>query len=271
MLGPQDRQVSSSLRHFLPTPPMRQRRGGWLITILGLLAFAPALAEPDYALLDAVLLANVRNGYVDYDGIAADPRFDRFITGLAAARDGAGDRAQDLAFYINAYNAFAIRGILEGHSPATRFGRSRFFRSQRFDLDGERVSLDQIEHERLRPLGDPRTHFAIACAALSCPRLANRAWLPGSIDAQLDEAARRFINDNTRNRFDVAQKRAFLSPAFDSFGADFTANAGSVPAFIARYVEDPAVRAALLEGRLSLTWLPQDWDLNGQLTAKPSD
>ncbi len=271
MLGPQDGRVNGSVQHFFPTPPVRPARTGWLAAIVGLLAFTPALAEPDYALLDAVLLANVRHGYVDYDGIAADPRFERFIAGLAAPRDRAGDRAQDLAYYINAYNALAIRGILDGYSPATRFGRYRYFRGLRFDLGGERVSLQQIEHERLRPFGDPRIHFAIVCASLSCPRLANRAWSPERIDTQLDEAARRFINDNTRNRFDVAQKRAFVSPVFDRFAADFSASAGSVPAYIARYVDDPAVRAALVESRLELAWMPDDWDLNGQLAAQALD
>lgn len=249
----------------------RQRRSRWLAAACILLTTAPAFAAPDYAALDAVLLANVRNGYVDYDGIGADPRFGRFLTSLADPPGNLPDRAAELAYYINAYNAFAIKGILDGHSTATRFGRYRYFRSLDFRLGGRDVTLHEIEHERLRPLGDARIHFAIVCASMSCARLANRAWLPERIDEQLDQAARRFVNDPTRNRFDIAQKQAFVSPLFDVFAADFATTAGGVPAFLARWVDDPATRAALDEGRLAVAYLPYDWDLNGSYTARPTE
>lgn len=244
------------------------------VVMLGLLAWSPwshAAAEataPDYGLLDQVLLHNVRNGYVDYDGIRASPKFDRFLEQLAAVPPPFASPAGELAYYINAYNALAIRGVLEGFSPASRLGRWRYYKRQKFTVAGARLSLDDIERLRLRPLGDARHHFAIAGAALSGPRLANRAYLQDTLDAQLDAATRRFVNDFTRNRFDVAMKTAFLSPVFEEYGEDFVSAAGSVTGFLLPYIEDPAERAALREGRLTVRYLPFDWDLNGSLAVR---
>lgn len=242
--------------------------GATALAALFLLAFSAVPAQtsaPDYALWDEVLLHNVRDGYVDYDGIRANPKFELFIGQLAGKPPPFASKAEELAYYINAYNALAARGILDGYSPATRFGRFRYFKRLKFTLGGERLSLDDIEHRRLRLMGDARIHFAIVCASISCPRLSNRAYLPETVELQLDDAARRFVNDITRNRFDVALKTAFLSPIFDWFRADFERAAGSVPQYLAPFIEEPAARAALLEGRLAIRYLPYDWELNGHL------
>jgi hypothetical protein len=225
-----------------------------------------AASNPDYALLDAVLLQNVRNGYVDYDGIEADPAFAEFLRQLATTPDEFDTPAAELAYYINAYNAFAISAILKGYSPATRTGRNRYFKAAKFKFGGEDITLEALEKTRIRPLGDPRAHFAIVCASISCPRLSNRAYLASTLDAQLEEATGRFINDIARNRFDIPQKTAFVSEMFAWFGEDFDKAAGSLPGYLARYVQEPAARAALTEGRLVIRHLPYDWDLNGRYT-----
>jgi hypothetical protein len=236
------------------------------------LATAAVANTPDYGLFDEVLLHNVRNGYVDYDGVALNPKFSEFVRQLGEAQaEPFADREAELAFYINAYNALAIQGILDGYSPATRFGRHRFLKGREYRLLGAEITLDQLEHKRIRPLGDPRIHFAIVCASISCPRLSNRAYLPETLDAQLDEAAQRFVNDVTRNRLDVAQKTAFISRIFEWFGEDFEKAAGSVPQYLAQYVADPAVRAALLDGRMGIRYLPYDWELNGRYASRTDE
>jgi hypothetical protein len=237
-----------------------------LALVLAVLAAPAARATaPDYALLEEALLQNVRDGYIDYDGLAGNPKFARFVSDLATAEVPA-DRSEALAYYINAYNAFAIQAVLQGQAPDSAFGRRRFFRSLKFALGGGRLTLEEIEQQRLQPFGDPRSHLALARAALSGPRLSSHAYLPATLDAQLDLAARRFVGDVSRNRFDIAGRTAFLSPLFDWHHADFEAAAGSVPGWLARHVDDPASRAALLEGRLALRYLDFDWDLNGSYT-----
>jgi hypothetical protein len=231
----------------------------------------PATASlPDPDDLDAVLLRNVRNGFVDYDGIRADPAFDRYLAGLASATESDLDTPEvRLAFLINAYNALAIRGILDGYSPSSWFGRNNYFKRREYGLLGGQTTLEELEHDRILPLGDPRAHFAIVCASLSCPRLASGAYDPDQLDAQLESAARAFANDPTRNRFDVQRRMAFLSSIFDWYEADFVRAAGSVQKFLARYVSDPAVAGLLAQDGFEVRFVDYDWDLNGVYRGRP--
>ena len=129
-------------------------------------------AVPGYGDFDAVLLRNVERGFVDYAGIAADPAFARFMVSLEETRpEEAADSRARSALLINAYNAFAIQGILDGYSPSSRLGRYSYFRRLEYQLMGEPVTLHDLETRQLMPLGDPRIHFAIVCASISCPRL----------------------------------------------------------------------------------------------------
>ncbi|MEO8224812.1 MAG: DUF547 domain-containing protein [Gammaproteobacteria bacterium] len=240
------------------------------VLLLCLVSLSALAALPSGDDLDGPLLRNVRNGFVDYDGIRADPAFDRFVTGLATASpDELGDRDTRLAFLINAYNALAIRGILDGYSPSSIFGRYNYFKRRTYPLLGVPTTLEALEHGRILPLGEPRVHFAIVCASISCPRLASRAYRPGDLDAQLEAAARAFANDGTRNRFDTQRKIAFLSSIFDWYQADFSAAAGSTQKFLARYVSDPATRDLLALDGFEVRFLPYDWDLNGVYRGKP--
>jgi len=242
---------------------------GWraLLAFFAGLATAPVFAQPDYSMLDDLLLSHVQDGFVDYDGIALDPRLDNFIDQLASTAPAAlASTAEQKAFYINAYNAIAIRGILDGQSPDSFFGRSRFFKRMRVDVLGESLSLEDIEHGRLRPMGDSRIHFAIVCASLSCPRLASRAYLPATLDAQLDAAAEQFLSDPTRNVFDSNRRVAYVSKIFDWFEEDFVANAGSLQNYLARYVTDQTNARLLRADRFDLKFRDYDWSLNGRLT-----
>lgn len=240
------------------------------VLLLCLLSFSAIGALPNRDDLDAVLLRNVRNGFVDYDGIKGDPAFGRFLTGLANA-DAAdlGERNARLALLINAYNAFAIQGILDGYSPASMPGRYRFFKRREYELLGETTTLDELEDDQLLRVGEPRIHFAIVCASISCPRLANQAYGPEELDAQLETAARAFANDGARNRYDVKRKVAFLSRIFDWYEADFIKGAGSTQKYLAGYVNDPAVKELLARDGFKVRFVDYDWDLNGVYRGKP--
>lgn len=243
----------------------------FLLRMLLCLACLPATASvPNADDLDAVLLRNVQNGFVDYDGIRADPAFGRYLTGLSTATNGdLDDPDVRLAFLINAYNVLAIQGILDGYSPSSWFGRRTYFKVREYGLLGGTTTLEQLEHGRILPLGEPRVHFAIVCASLSCPRLASRAYAPATLDAQLDAAARSFANDPTRNRYDVQRRVAFLSSIFDWYQADFIRAAGSTQKYLARYVSDPAAAELLARDGFDVRFVDYDWDLNGVYRGKP--
>ena len=231
-----------------------------------------AAATPDYVLLDDALLRNVRDGFVDYDGIARDPAFEQFTGQLGRAGElPAEARTERLALLINAYNAFAIQAVLDGYSPAKAGARRKFFGQRTHALQGREASLDEIRADALEAARDPRLYFAVVCAALACPRLASEAYTPESLDSQLDRAARRFINDRTRNRFELTQGRAFLSPVFDWYRGDFEAAGGSLQRYLADFVEDPALAAALRAEQLEVRILVEDWQLNGLWSGPAAD
>jgi hypothetical protein len=219
----------------------------------------------DYAPWDALLRAHVRDGFVDYPAFGASAEFAEFRRALRRVRfTRETTMATRKALWLNGYNVAAIAGVLGGGSPETLLGRARFFWRTRFALGGEEITLADLENERLRRLGDPRIHFAIVCASASCPRLASEAFGPARLDEQLDRATRAFINDPTRNAFDLDGGVALLSQIFEWYEEDFRATDGTLSEYIARYVADPQVAAALREGALEIEYLPYDWSLNGR-------
>ena len=231
--------------HFAPTDPI------------------PA-ARFSHQPFDASLRAHVTEGQVNYPGFAADTRFATYLGQLERINpDEFKARAEKLAFWINAYNALAIQGILEGDSPFTATGKYRYFIKRTFTVGGGALNLWGLEHKLLIPLGEPRVHFAIVCASWSCPKLQSYVYTPDALDPQLDAAARQFINDPQRNRFDRAQKAVHLSMIFKWYDDEFVRAAGSVQRYLARYVNDPMLARELEADAYAISYLPYDWSLNG--------
>lgn len=255
--------MNGSARIFAQPSP-RRRASLLVLACLTLAASRVAANVPDWDMYDELLLQNVRNGFVDYDGIAADGRFGAFVRQIADSAPSVLEGPDGgLAFYINAYNALAIQGVLDGGSPERKRSRRRLFERQIFEVLGEPITLQALEYERIAQLGDPRVRFAISCAAMSCPRLSSRAYLPDSINVQLHEAAHRFINDHTRNRFDLERRIAYLSMIFDWYADEFIKAGGSVQRYLARFVDDPEVQESLRAGEFELRFVEHDWGLNG--------
>ena len=117
------------------------------------------------------------------------------------------------------------------------------------------VTLDEIEHQILRPMGEPRIHFAIVCASLSCPDLRREAFTAERLDAQLQEQTQAFL-DNVSKGLQLAGTRVEVSQIFDWFEEDFD-SAGGVEAFVRRYRELPD------QIRLRAD-IPYNWNLNAQ-------
>lgn len=250
-----------------------------LIAALG----SPAAAG-DHGAWDALLKEHVSDGLVDYAALARDrPRLDAYLRDLAETDPDALSRDEQLAFWANAYNArmvalvldhFPIQGSDPAHPANSVLQVPGIFKRFQARVGGRELSLDQIEHDILRPrFGEPRVHAAIVCASASCPELRAGAFTAARLEEQLDEQFRRFVTDPRRNRFDLARGTAGLSRIFEWFGEDFAAteappalrrSAGKhagVLAFVAPYLP-AAERDALLSGRLRVDFLPYDWALN---------
>ena len=221
-----------------------------------------AFGEVDHGLFDHVLRTHVKDGHVDYPGVAADKSYGQYLAQLANAETPRA-KNETLVFYINAYNALAMKGILDGRSPSNAFTRHLFFKYSKYSLTKSEINLHSIEHEILRKLDEPRIHFAIACASESCPKVRSDAFTVTRLEEQLDDNARSFINDSTRNRFDKKDKVAYLSQIFKWFDIDFEKSAGTVQKFIAKYVNDPDVAKELAADGYKVKYLDYSWALNG--------
>jgi hypothetical protein len=222
------------------------------------------IAQFRHDAFDAVLREHVLDGTVDYPAIARDVRFNTYLRQLDRIDPSEyRNEHESLAFWINAYNALAIQGILAGDSPSTTTGKYRYFIGRKFRIGGGDINLWGLEHQILIPRGEPRVHFAIVCASASCPVLRSEAFDPERLDAQLDGAARQFINDVRRNRFDRSTRTAQVSMIFDWYRDEFERVAGSLARYLGRYVNDPAMARALSSEEFAIEFLPYDWSLNG--------
>lgn len=214
---------------------------------------------------DGLLRAQVVEGVVNYPGIAADTGLREYLQQLDRIDpSGLPTREARLAFWINAYNAFAIKGILDGYSPGTLAGRYRYFIGRDYRVGGETINLYDLERKLLIPdFREPRIHFAIVCASRSCPKLRSEAYTPDRLERQLEEEARAFVNDQTKNWFDREKKVAYLSMIFKWFEEDFAGQAGSLLGYVKRYVADPDLARDLESAPYRVEFLDYDWSLNG--------
>ena len=280
--------VAGTLLVALSFAPALARRAGWVAALLltcmtgpltpPRLAAQSAVRAPsvavDHAPFDALLRAHVNaDGLVDYEAFAGAPSFARYLQQLATADPTAWSRADQLAYWINVYNAYTIHLITSrGERGSIRNINKRFgitlkspWAEPIVRAAGRTLTLDDVEHRIIRPTyGDARIHVALVCAAMGCPPLRAEAYLGTRLDGQLDDQARRFLATRTKNRVDVAGGVVHGSPIFTWYRDDFGGTLAGVGAFWARYLDDAAARALLTSGRFRWEDTPYDWSLNAQ-------
>jgi hypothetical protein len=213
-------------------------------------------------------------GYVDYQAwhaSAADrARLTQYLAHLSHADPALrATEASKLAFWINAYNAVTLEGIL-GEYPTTsiRNHTAKLIGYNLWDdlllaVGEEAYSLNQIEHDILRKMGEPRIHFAIVCASIGCPPLLNRAYTSDQLESQLTTSAQRFFADPQKFAVGPADTLQ-LSKIMQWFGKDFGPNQAAQLQRIAPYLPTPAARALATSGQAQVRYLDYDWGLNDQ-------
>lgn len=254
-----------------------------LLLLIALLSSASALAfdhaYTGYAGLLQRQVAWLPQGHastVDYQGLqkeqAALRRELQQFSAVGRAEFEGWNRPRQMAFLINAYNAFTLELILSQYPDLQSIRdlgsllRSPWKKSF-FRLLGEERSLDWIEHEQLRPrYPDARIHFAVNCASIGCPALRPEPYLAERLEAQLDDQQRRFLSDRSRNRFDAATGTLNVSMIFKWYGEDFSTPAGGTEAWLASrsalLADTPAEQARIASGAFKLGYQPYDWRLN---------
>ena len=231
---------------------------------------APTKGKFSHELFDQVLQKYVDSqGRVNYAGLKNDPgTLESYLDLLVVnAPDNGATFQTGLAFWINAYNALTIKGVLD-HYPTTSVRKIKpfggFFSRIKFQVGGRSYTLNDIEHDIIRyEFGDPRIHFALVCASLGCPILEDRAFFPETLEERLDNATAKFINNPEKVRLDRENGILYLSQIFEWFAADFEDTHNSVINFIMEYL--PEADAAFLKGEeIQIQYLQYDWRLNAQ-------
>ncbi len=204
-------------------------------------------------------------GWVDYQALLKDSEpLDAYIETLANAPFDDFGRNEKLALLMNAYNAFTLKLILE-HYPIDSIQSiptDKRWEAQRWRIGPHTWSLNQIEHEQIRPkFVEPRIHFALVCAAVGCPPLRTEAFEADRLEEQLEDQTR-YVHTHDRWFQITPDARAVgLTSLYKWYGGDFEQVAGSVLDYAARYV--PELKQAIDSGRHpDIQWLEYDWTLN---------
>lgn len=204
-----------------------------------------------------------RDGLVRYEAWRADAdalrQLDSLVESIASPSFVGASRNEQLASLVNAYNVLVIREVLRRWPTSNVLEENGFFDGVVHRVGGRDVTLNQLEHEWIRPtFQEPRVHFVLNCASRGCPPLPSRALRASELERTLDTATRTFVRANTRVDGDAVR----VSQLFEWFAEDFGGPEGVRP-FVARYLEGETARTVSEESR-TIVFDPYDWAINAR-------
>lgn len=221
---------------------------------------------PSHELWTALLRTHVNSdGLVDYKGMVRDKEeLEKYLSLLSthAPDPDTWTEQEQLAYWINVYNAYTVKLIVDNYPvksikdlhPVNIPFVSSVWQKKFFEIGGVKMNLDEVEHGILRKrFEEPRIHFAVNCASMSCPPLRNEAYTATQLEQQLTEQTTNFINDSEYNK--VTAERANVSKIFSWFKRDFTKN-GSLKDFLNQYSTYKIGKAG------DIKYMDYDWKLN---------
>ncbi len=234
-------------------------------------------ARFDHRLLDEVLQAHVKGRSVDYRGLAHSSRqkLDEYLFRVSRtkASEIQGNKAR-FAYWINVYNALTLRAVLDRLPSSLAQQRAfsvlnvkgGFWKGYSYEVGGRYLTLDQIEHQILRPKYiDPRLHFAIVCASKGCPELQARAFTAERLEGMLDKGVRRYLAHTRGFQLDRASKTVKISKLFEWFKGDFEKGGyKGVLDFIGRHLQKGHGKTFIEAhgAEVKIAYLPYSWALN---------
>lgn len=240
-----------------------------LLVVLALLTMPVLAQEPDYSQWNRILKSyyDPAKG-MDYKALKA-----KDAQALQTLRQQLGrvnvatlNPKQQLAYWINVYNVNVVATVVEKYPVESirdistdPLIRLNVFKKERVPFGGELLSLDDVEHKKIRPVfKDARIHFAVNCAAKSCPPIRPEAYVGARVDAQLDEQARNFLSKHVRWVKNGDELEVRLTKIMDWYGDDFDQWAGGKINFIRKYVRVPAAKDVDIEYD-DYDWALNDW------------
>jgi hypothetical protein len=214
----------------------------------------------------ATIIEGVVLNSVAYKNLKGDPGYKKLIEALkTASLDDLKTKEEKLSFWINTYNILAVKVVLDNYPVKSIKDVGSLFKQvwkrPAGVVAGKERTLNEVEHEILRKMGEPRIHVAIVCASVSCPDLRKEAFTPDKLGEQLDDQVKMFLENTGKGmKIDAKKKRVYVSSIFKWFEEDFEPQ-GGVTAFISRYVS-PSRQASFNQYGGKLKYLDYNWDLN---------
>lgn len=229
------------------------------LLIICILSFSFGFAQSTsdfFTKSDAFFKAHVKNGRVDYKAIKDNPAALNELLDMAKGISVTKENANEYqAFWINGYNLSVINGIIKNYPLKSPLDVKGFFDKTTYDIGGENITLNDMEHQLLREnfSKDPRFHFVLVCAGLGCPPIINEAYKPARLNAQLNQQTTKALNDP--NFIQVNKSKVGISQIFEWYKGDFEQD-GKLVDFINKY------RAEQLPEKAKISYYPYDWSLN---------
>ena len=189
----------------------------------------------DHSQWNSLLQKHVNGeGMVDYSGFKKDrEQLDKYLKLLSSQKpDENWSKNELLAYYINLYNAYTVDLILRNYPVESIKDINGAWTKAFVNIGDKKISLGGIENSLLRKMDEPRIHFAINCASISCPKLMNEAYTADKMEQQLEKATKQFINSDKN---DISANSAKLSSIFDWYKGDFTENGKSIIEYVNQY------------------------------------
>ena len=251
-------------------------------SILMIFCFLPALTftqdnQNQHKLFTEILNDYVVDGMVNYKKLKEDERLDEYITQLEKTNPTVyKTRDEKIAFWINAYNAFTLKFIVDeypvesindlhwgGLYVGTLLGTT-VWDDDKIKINSKMISLNDIEHKILRgKYKERRIHFAVVCASISCPTLRSEAYAGYKLNNQLNDQAYKFFNDESKNKFDSKNRIAYLSKILDWYANDFGSSKQEILLYVSQFLNDKLRN--YIRGNVdgwNIDYLDYNWDLN---------
>ena len=226
--------------------------------VIGFLAFAQCDSASFTEDLDQFFKTHVSNESIDYAIIYANPSSLNNIVDKIGSKDVSSfTRNEKLAFYINAYNVLVIKNVIDNYPITSPLKVKGFFKSITFNVAGQQLTLNDLENNKVRQLGDARIHFALVCGAKGCPPIIAGAYLPKTLNSQLDLQTQLAVNSRSFTRV-FENKNVQLSQIFDWYKDDFVKDGSSLIEFINQYRTNPILTSA------KVSFYEYNWNLNSK-------
>ncbi|MEM1137308.1 MAG: DUF547 domain-containing protein [Bacteroidota bacterium] len=207
---------------------------------------------------DAFLKAHVSNGNVKYKQVLQLPdRLNELIAYINNANIETFTKQEKKAFYLNAYNLLVIKSIIKVYPISSPMDVDGFFDKQKHTVAREQLTLNELENKKIREVyHDSRIHFALVCAAKGCPKIADFAFMPSKVDAQLEQLTKNAMNDVNFTKVKHSKQQVQLSEIFNWYKQDFIDEAPNLLAYINKY------RTQKINENYKVSHYTYDWQLN---------